>query len=104
MAIKKRPTYTAEYRKRLVDLVRAGRTTTSLSKEFGISATAIRTWWKRAEVDDGVVDGVTTDERSELVRLRRENATLREEREILKKFAAWSAQEANWTPSKRSGS
>jgi len=101
---KKRPTYSPEYKKRLVDLCRAGRTPKSLAKEFGVHETTIRVWWNRAEVDDGVVDGVTTDERTELARLRRENAQLREEREILKKFAAWSAQEANWTPSKRSGS
>jgi transposase len=101
---KKRPTYSAEYRKRLVDLLRAGRTVKDLAKEFGVHPTSIRDWWKRADVDAGVVDGVTTDERAELAKLRRENAQLREEREILKKFAAWSAQEGNWTPSKRSGS
>ena len=49
-------------------------------------------------------DGLTTDERTELQRLRRENATLREEREILKKAAAWVARETGSIPSKGSDS
>jgi transposase len=101
---KKRTKYSAEYKKRLVDLVRAGRKVSELSREFGVHGSCIHDWVKRADVDEGVVEGVSTDERAELAKLRRENAQLREEREILKKFAAWSAQEANWTPSKRSGS
>ena len=104
MPEKKRPTYSAEYKKRIVDLLRAGRTVKELENELGVHATTIRDWWKRADIDAGVVDGVTTDERAELAKLRRENAQLREEREILNKFAAWSAQEGNWTSSKRSGS
>ena len=101
---KKRTQYSAEYKKRLVDLVRAGRKVSELSREFGVHVSSIHDWIRKADVDDGIVEGVTTDERTELARLRRENAQLREEREILKKFAAWSAQEGNWTPSKRSGS
>ena len=62
------------------------------------------TWVSQARVDKGERDGLTTDEKAELARLRREVSELREEKEILKKFAAWSAQEANWTPRKRSGS
>jgi transposase len=101
---KKRTLHPPEYKKRLVDLVRAGRKVSELSREFGVHVSSIHDWVRKADVDDGVVQGVTTDERTELARLRRENAQLREEREILKKFAAWSAQEGNWTPSKRSGS
>jgi len=60
---------------------------------------------KQADLDEGRrADGLTTEERREIVRLRRENRQLREEREILKKAAAWFAQETNSTPSKRSGS
>jgi transposase len=60
---------------------------------------------KRADLDDGRrTDGLTSDEREELNRLRRENRVLREEKEILKKAAAWFAQETNATPSRRSGS
>jgi len=97
--------YPPEYRRRIIELVRAGRTPESLSKEFEPSAPAIRNCVRQADRDAGTrTDGVTSDEREELNRLRRENRVLQEEREILKKFAAWSVQEANRTPPKRSGS
>ncbi len=97
--------YPPEFRRRLVEMVRAGRTPESLAKEFEPTATSIRTWVRQADLDEGNrSDGVTTNEREELARLRRENKVLREEREILKKFAAWSVQEANRTPPRRSGS
>jgi transposase len=97
--------YPPEYRRRIIELVRAGRTPESLAKEFEPSAPAIRNWVRQADRDAGTrTDGVTSDEREELNRLRRENRVLQEEREILKKFAAWSVQEANRTPPKRSGS
>jgi transposase len=97
--------YAPEFRRRLIELVRAGRTPESLAKEFEPTAQAIRNWVRQADLDAGKRDdGVTTDEREELARLRREVKTLREEREILKKYAAWSAQESNRTPPKRSGS
>jgi len=102
----KRPTYPLEYRRRLVDLVKAGRTPADLAREFGLHATTIRNWVKQATVDaaGGGTGDLTTDERAELSKLRRQVAQLEEEREILKKFAAWSAQESNWNPRKRSGS
>lgn len=101
-----RPTYPPEYRRRLVELVLSGRQPSELAKEFGVHATTIRNWVKQARVDaaGGGAGELTTDERSELSRLRRQVAQLEEEREILKKFAAWSAQESNWSPRKRSGS
>ena len=100
-----RPPYPAEFRRQLVEMVRAGRTPESLAKDFEPTAQAIRNWLKQADLDEGKrSDGLTTEEREELSRLRRENRTLREEREILKKFAAWSVQEANRTPPKRSDS
>jgi len=101
---KKGTRYTAEYKRRLLELYRSGRTVMQLSAEFGVYHTTIREWIQQADIDQGTVEGLTTDERAELVRLRRENAKLQEEREILKKFAAWSAQEANWNTKKRSDS
>jgi transposase len=65
----------------------------------------IRNWVRQAELDSGQrTDGLTTDEKQELARLRRENARLREERDILEKAAAWFAQEAVGTHKKRSDS
>ena len=96
--------YPPEYKQRVVALVRSGRPVKELSREFKVGVGTIYRWVSQAEIDAGERDGLTTDEKTELARLRRENAELREEKEILKKFAAWSAQEANWTPRKRSGS
>jgi transposase len=102
---KSHPPYPAEFRRRLLDLVRAGRTPESLSKEFKVSAQSIRNWMRQADLDGGRrTDGLTTDERTELNRLRRENRVLREEREILKKAAAWFAKETTSGPRKGSGS
>ena len=92
--------YAAEFRWRMVDLVRAGRTPESLGEEFEPSAQAIRNWLRQADRDEGRrTDGLTTVERDELRQLRRDNARLREEREILKKAAAWFARETDVTPS-----
>jgi transposase len=100
-----RRVFPPEYRARLVELVRAGRTPESLSREFEPSAQTIRNWVRQADRDQGKrKDGLTTEEREELARLRREVRVLREEKEILKKAAAWFAQDSNRTPPKRSGS
>jgi transposase len=78
----------------MVELVRAGRSPSSLAKEFEPTSQAIGRWVRQADRDDGRrSDGSTTAERTELQQLRRENARLREEREILKKAAAWFARE-----------
>jgi transposase len=98
-----RPAYPPELRQRIVDLARAGRTAASLAREFEPTENTIRNWIAQADRDAGVrTDGLTSDERAELNRLRRENRTLREEREILKKAAAWFAQETGATPRKSS--
>ena len=102
---KSRRPYPLEYRERVIELVRSGRSPESLAKEFEPTAQCIRNWVRQADRDAGRrEDGLTTDERSELQRLRRENATLREEREILKKAAAWFARETGSIPSKGSDS
>ncbi len=100
-----RPPYPPEFGQQMVDLVRAGRTPEELSGEFEPTAQSIWNWVRQAERDQGVrVDGLKTDEKEELRRLRRENKVLREEREILKKAAAWFAEETGSTPRRRSGS
>lgn len=90
--------YAAEYRRQIIELARAGRSINELAREFEPSANAIREWVKQAALDEGLrSDGLTTTEREELTRLRRENRMLREEREILAKAAAWFAQETATT-------
>jgi len=100
-----RPPYDAEFRQRLIDLVRSGRTPAELAREFEPSAQTISNWVKQAELDSGTrTDGLTTEERAELRALRRENRRLKEEREILKKAAAWFAAESDSSRKRRSGS
>jgi len=102
---KARPVYTPEFRRRMIELVRAGQAPEALARKFDPSAATIRNWVKQADLDDGRrSDGLTTEEREEIVRLRRENRVLREEREILKKAAAWFAKETDTNPAKRSNS
>jgi len=99
------PAYAPEYRRRIIELARAGRSIEQLARELEPSANAIRKWAKQASLDDGLrSDGLTTTEREELHRLRRENRVLREEREILANAAAWFAQETGSTPPRRSSS
>jgi transposase len=100
-----RPPYPPEFRHRMIELVRAGRTPEQLAKEFEPTAQTIRNWAAQAERDTGQrADGLTTEERDELRKLRRENKILREEKEILKKAAAWFARETSSIPPKDSSS
>ena len=102
---KSHPPYPPEFRQQIIALVRAGRDPEELAKEFEPSAQSIRNWVAQAERDGGQrQDGLTTAERDELRKLRRENKILREEKEILKKAAAWFARETNSIPSKDSSS
>jgi transposase len=84
-----RPPYPPEYRQQIVDLVRAGRSPEELAREFEPTGQTIRNWVKQTDLDEGRrQDGLTTVEREELRRLRRENRQLRNEREILAIAAA----------------
>ena len=97
--------YPAEFRARMVELIRSGRTPGELAREFEPSSQAIRNWVRQADRDEGRRnDGVTSAEREELGRLRRENRQLRTEREILAKAAAWFARETGSIPSGSSNS
>ena len=105
---KARPPYAPEFRRQIVELVRAGRDPTELSREFEPSAQAIRNWVAQADRSEGRRDqknnALTTAEREELVRLRRENKQLKLERDILSRAAAWFARETGAVPSGSSNS
>ena len=97
--------YPPEFRRQIVELVRAGRSPSDLAREFEPSAEAIRSWVKQADRDAGRrTDGLPSDERAELARSRREVRQLRQERDILAKAAAWFARETGTIPSGSSGS
>ena len=96
---KSHPPYSPELRRRLVALVRSGRSPGELAREFEPSEQCIRNWVAQAQRDEGRRhDGLTTVEKEELGRLRREVRTLREERAILAKAAAWFARETGKIP------
>ena len=102
---KSRPPYPAEFRRKIVALVRAGRTPEELSKQFEPSAQTIRNWLAQTDRDEGKrTDGVTSAEREELAKLRREVRQLKLEREILAKATAWFAREGGSIPDKDSNS
>jgi transposase len=101
----RRKVYPPEFRRQMVELVWAGRRPVDLSREFGPTSWSITRWVKQADRDGGRGDGgLTTLEREELAKLRRENRQLKLEREILSKAAAWFANESTATPKRSSGS
>ena len=98
------PPYPPEFRRRILELAAEGGTAWSLAQEFEPCAATIQTWINQANIDAGVTEGVSSDEKTELGRLRREVDVLREEKEILAKAAAWFAEETGRTPRGRSSS
>ena len=106
---KTRPPYPAEFRRQMIELVRAGRDPADLAREFEPSAQAIRNWVAEADRQEGRREAappaaLTTAEREERVRRRRENEQLRQERDILSRATAWFARETGVIPPGSSGS
>jgi len=92
---RKRAAYPPDFREKLMALARSGRSANELSKEFGVTRQTITNWLRQDDLDAGLrSDGLTSEERVELSRLRRESKQLKMEREILSKAAAWFAREA----------
>ena len=103
--VKKVRRYAPEFRRQMVELHRAGRSFAELAAEFGCTGWSIRQWVKQADRDQGRGDGgLSSFEREELTRLRRENRKLLQERDILSKAAAWFANEKPATPKRSSDS
>ncbi len=89
-----RRSFSDEFKVEVVELVRQpGNTAGSVARDLDLTETAVREWVRQADVNDGRRDGLTSGERDELARLRREVRVLREERDILKRATAFFARE-----------
>jgi transposase len=89
-----RPSYPPEFRREAVAMVRSGRAVRDVAESLGVNQQSIRNWVKQDQLDRHERDdGLTTAEREELRQLRRENARLRQERDLLKRAAAFFARE-----------
>ena len=90
-----RPPYPPEFRRQAVELIRAGTPVKQVAEELGVSQQTLRNWVRQGDIDAGRAEGLPSDEREELRRLRRENRRLQQEREILKAAAAFFARETD---------
>ena len=91
---KTRPAYPPEFRREAVQMLRAGRTPRELAASLGVSEQTLRNWLRQAEADRHErTDVPTSSELEELRALRRENARLKQERDLLKRASAFFAAE-----------
>jgi transposase len=105
MARKHPRSYPPDFRHKVTELARTGRRPEDLAHEFELAPQTIRNWLKQDDLDTGRRnDDLTTEERRELWRLKRENTRLTIENEILSKAAAWFARETDVIPKKSSDS
>jgi transposase len=96
MGKRQRRTFTDEFKAKAVELVRSsGKSVATIAADLDLTASSLGVWVRQAETDAGrgPAGSLTSDERDELARLRKENRVLKEEREILKKAAAFFAKE-----------
>lgn len=97
--------YPPEFRRKIIELVRSGRSVAAVSREFDVSRQTVMNWLKQDDANSGRRDDVlNSEERRELAQLRRENKRLKLEQEILSKAAAWFAREADTIPKRSSDS
>ncbi len=89
-----RRSFTPEFKAEIVQRCQAGdRTVAQVARDFDLTETAVRTWLRQGEIDSGVRDGLTSEEREELSRLRRENRRLQADVDLLKRATAFFAKE-----------
>ena len=94
MTKRRRRSFSPEFKAEVVELCRRGdRSIGQVAKDFDLTETNVRNWVKQAEIDQGERPGLTTEEKEELTRLRRENRSLREDVEILKRATVFFAKE-----------
>jgi transposase len=93
-----RRSFSPEFKAETVELIRSsGRSIPDVCADLDLTVTTVRNWMRQARIDAGEAEGLTTDERDELRRLRVENRTLRMERDLMKKAAAFFAKDSDPT-------
>jgi transposase len=89
-----RRSFTPEFKAEIVELCQRGdRGIGQVARDFDLTESNVRTWVRQAEIDQGERPGLTTEEKEELTRLRRENRSLKEDVEILKRATVFFAKE-----------